>query len=64
MKKDEASYELTQIDTFPDAGYPEDRTIENPLATMPLFGQQKRDSMLPDYEDAVCRIYKRNGIGV
>lgn len=63
-KKDEASYGLTQIGTFPDAGCPEDRTIENPLVTMPLFGQLKRDSMLPDYEDAVCRIYKRNGIGV
>lgn len=62
-KKDEASYELTKIGTFPDAGYPEDRTIENPLVTMPLFGKLKRDSQFLSYENTVCRAYKDNGIG-
>ena len=62
-KKDEASYELTKIGTFPDAGDPEDRTIENPFVTMPLFGKLKRDSEVLSYENAVCRIYKDKGMG-
>lgn len=63
-KKDEAAYGLTRIGTFPDAGAPKDRTTENPLVTMPLFGKLKRDSLLPDYEDTVCQLYRRNGIGI
>lgn len=62
-KKDEASYELTQIGTFPDAGYPDDRTIENPFVAMPLFGKLKRNSQFLSYESAVCHIYKDNGVG-
>lgn len=62
-KKDEASYELTKIGTFPDVGFPEDRTIENPLVAMPLFGKLKRDSQFLSYESTVCRIYKDNGVG-
>ena len=62
-KKDEASYELTKIGSFSDAGFPEDRTIENPLTTMPLFGKLKRDSQFLSYENTVCHMYKENGIG-
>lgn len=61
-KKDEAAYELTRIGSFPGAGSPEDRAVEDPLTVMPLFGKLRRDNITPEYEDAVCRIYKNNGI--
>lgn len=60
-QRDEAFYGLTKIGTFANAGHPRDRTIENPLVTMPLFGRINRKSTYPDYEDTICRLYRKYG---
>lgn len=59
-KRDELSYGLFKIGNFQDVVFPADRTDENPLVAMPLFGC-KRGDLYPDYEDQICRLYKKFG---
>lgn len=61
-KRDEEMWGLQKIGCFPDAGCPDDATIENPLVSMPFFGVLHRDSQLLDYEDQVCHLIRFNGI--
>lgn len=59
------SYELKKIGNFPDLLPPEDRTEENPLVAMPMFGALKKEDSYPDFENQVCNIVSRcNKIGV
>lgn len=53
------SYDLVKIGNFPGILPPADRTEENPLVTMPMFGILKKDDAYPDFEDQVCGIIKR-----
>ena len=63
-QKDEASYELTKIGNFPDAGHPKSWIEESPWFGRPLFGKIKRDSQHVDYEEDICFAYRNNGIGI
>lgn len=58
-KKDERSYELTKFGNFPGLKPPLDSTEENPLCTMPLFGYLHKGAERPDYEDQICRLYRK-----
>ena len=60
----EASYELTKIGNFPDAGHPKSWIEESPWFGRPLFGKIKRDSQHVDYEEDICFAYRNNGIGI
>lgn len=59
-KKDELSYGLTKIGNFPNIPYPIDRADEDPLAAMPIFGYLKKTDTYPNYEDQICRLYRKN----
>lgn len=61
-KKDEEQWKLEKIGCFPNAGCPNDATIENPLVCMPFFGILHRNSDILDYEDLVCHLIKLRGI--
>lgn len=61
-KKDEEQWALQKIGNFPNAGYPNDASDEDPLLSMPFFGVLHRKSQTPDYEDLVCHLYKHRGI--
>lgn len=60
-KKEEQSYDLVKIGNFPDVMLPSDRTEEDPLCAMPLFGYLKKGDAWPDYEDQICRIFRKYG---
>lgn len=59
-KKDEMLYGLQKIGNFPNIQYPADRTEEDPLTAMPMFGCLKKTDFYPFYEEQICRIYKAN----
>jgi hypothetical protein len=59
-KKDELLYGLQKIGNFPNISYPADRTDEDPLTAMPMFGCLKSTDSYPCYEEQICRIYKTN----
>lgn len=61
-KREEHRYELTSIGYFPDIALPNDRTEENPLSAMPLFGRIKKNDPCPRYEMQICRLYKKHGM--
>lgn len=58
-RKEELGYKFTKIGNFSDMKLPEDRTIENPLTAMPLFGNLRGSDTYPAYEDQIIRIYKK-----
>ncbi|MBQ3482258.1 MAG: hypothetical protein IJH48_08090 [Oscillospiraceae bacterium] len=60
-KKDEERWELQKIGCFPNAGCPDDATIENPFVSMPIFSGVEKNGMLT-YEYQVCRLIKSRGI--
>lgn len=60
-KKDETSYDLTRIGNFQNIILPSDRTDENPLCAMPLFGCLRKGDPWPDYEDQICRMFRKYG---
>jgi hypothetical protein len=61
-KKDEQRWKLTRIGCFPNAGFPDDATEENPLVCMPFYGILNRNNDHLAYEDLVCFLYKLRGI--
>lgn len=61
-RKDEEAFNLSYIGNFPEAGMPDDASVEDPRVAMPLFGKLKREDILPSYDNDVCSIFKRNGV--
>ena len=61
-KKDKESYQLRKIGNFVGISKPTDSTKEDPLVSMPLFGRITKESPYPDYEEHICRLYKKYGI--
>ena len=61
-KKDEERWQLQKIGCFPNAGCPDDATVEDPRVSMPLFGILRRNSSVLSYEDDVCWWVKSHGI--
>ncbi len=61
-KRGETAFALSKIGNFPDIVPPEDRTVENPQVSMPLFSMREKGEPWPAYEDQICRLYRRNGM--
>lgn len=62
-KKDEERWGLDKIGRFPDAGAPDDASIEDPRVSMPLFGMLRhQDSSTLHYEELVCQLIRSCGI--
>ena len=57
-KKDELLYGLQKIGNFSSISPPSDRTEEDPLTAMPMFGYLKKTDTYPFYEEQICRIYR------
>lgn len=53
------SFKLTKLGNFQNIPHPADRTDENPLVSLPLFGVMKKENSYPDFEDQVCNIIAR-----
>lgn len=60
-KKAEQGYNFTKIANFTDIVPPPDRTTENPLVSMPIFGRLRKDECYPGYEDQICSLYRDYG---
>lgn len=60
-RQDELSYRLTKIGNYKDVVLPLDRTEENPMVAMPMYGCLKKKDKFPFYEDQICRLYRRFG---
>ena len=60
-KQDELNYHLTKIGNYKNVILPSDRTEENPVVAMPMYGCLKKGDTIPFFEEQICRLYKRFG---
>ena len=61
-RKDQEKWGLCKIGCFPNAGHPDDATAENPVVSMPFFGDKRPGEDFLIFEDLVRLLIRFNGI--